>query len=47
MPASQVPRENERKRRLTKGFERIVASAEAFFYADSVMLLTRRLAWSA
>ena len=32
-----------RNRRLTKDFEATVASAEAFLYAASVMLLTRRL----
>jgi len=33
-----------RYRRLAKDFEGTVASAEAFLYAASVMLLTRRLA---
>ena len=32
-----------RNRPLTKDFEATVASAEAFLYAASVMLLTRRL----
>ena len=32
-----------RNRRLTKDFEGTVASATAFLYATSVMLLTRRL----
>jgi transposase len=36
-----------RNRRLAKDFEATVASAEAFLYAASVMLLTRRLARSA
>jgi len=36
-----------RNRRLAKDFEGTVASAEAFLYAASVMLLTRRLARSA
>jgi transposase len=36
-----------RNRRLTKDFEATIASAEAFLYAASVMLLTRRLARSA
>ena len=35
-----------RNRRLAKDFEATVASAEAFLYAASVMLLTRRLARS-
>jgi transposase len=33
-----------RNRRLTKDFEATIASAEAFLYAASVMLLTRRMA---
>ena len=33
-----------RNRRLAKDFEATLASAEAFLYAASVMLLTRRLA---
>jgi putative transposase len=36
-----------RNRRLAKDFEATIASAEAFLYAASVMLLTRRLARSA
>ena len=36
-----------RNRRLAKDFEASIASAEAFLYAASVMLLTRRLARSA
>jgi putative transposase len=36
-----------RNRRLAKDFEGTIASAEAFLYAASVMLLTRRLARSA
>jgi transposase len=36
-----------RNRRLAKDFEGSLASAEAFLYAASVMLLTRRLARSA
>ncbi len=36
-----------RNRRLAKDFESTIASAEAFLYAASVMLLTRRLARSA
>src|SRR5579864_6286162 len=36
-----------RNRRLAKDFEGSIASAEAFLYAASVMLLTRRLARSA
>lgn len=36
-----------RNRRLAKDFEGTVASAQAFLYAASVMLLTRRLARSA
>jgi transposase len=35
-----------RNRRLAKDFEARIASAEAFLYAASVMLLTRRLARS-
>ena len=35
-----------RNRRLAKDFEATIASAEAFLYAASVMLLTRRLARS-
>ena len=35
-----------RNRRLAKDFEASVASTEAFLYAASVMLLTRRLARS-
>jgi transposase len=35
-----------RNRRLAKYFEASIASAEAFLYAASVMLLTRRLARS-
>jgi transposase len=35
-----------RNRRLAKDFEAGIASAEAFLYAASVMLLTRRLARS-
>jgi putative transposase len=35
-----------RNRRLAKDFEGIVASATAFLYAASAMLLTRRLARS-
>jgi len=33
-----------RSRRLAKDFEATIASAEAFLYAASVMMLTRRLA---
>jgi putative transposase len=36
-----------RNRRLAKDFEASIASAEAFLYASSVMLLTRRLARAA
>ena len=36
-----------RNRRLAKDFEATIASAEAFLYAASVMLLVRRLARSA
>ncbi len=36
-----------RNRRLGKDFEATIASAEAFLYAASVMLLTRRLARAA
>jgi len=35
-----------RNRRLAKDFEATIASAEAFLYAASVMLLTRQLARS-
>ena len=35
-----------RNRRLAKGFEATLASAAAFLYATSVLLLTRRLARS-
>ncbi|HEY7610199.1 MAG TPA: IS5/IS1182 family transposase, partial [Alphaproteobacteria bacterium] len=36
-----------RNRRLAKDFEATLASANAFLYAASVMLLTRRLARAA
>ena len=36
-----------RNRRLTKNFEASIASARAFLYAASVMLLVRRLARAA
>ena len=36
-----------RNRRLAKDFEASIKSAEAFLYAASVMLLTRRLARTA
>jgi hypothetical protein len=36
-----------RNRRLAEDFEGTIASAQAFLYAASVMILTRRLARSA
>ena len=44
MPTTREQHSRNRNRRLAKDFEATIASARAFLYAASVMLLVRRLA---